>query len=1154
MRSMHQARERAREERERVGFDSADLLNRLVRYMESVYRIDFVSMTPAQMRGSDAEVDGDRILRFNNTLADDERLVVFAHELGHIVLHKRLLSRDVVVDDIVASEYGDAGPAAIARYSPRVREEAEARAFALEFLCSSAVVFAEWRASEGGTTFERLARSFGVDVSIVRTQLASALHDTATGAERMASATYREVTFNDEQVKAARHLGGPALVDAGPGTGKTATVIRRLEFAIEELEAAPDQVLVLTFSNEAVQDLYQRIEYRFGVESAGRMTISTFHGFGMEMLRWHHEHAGLPESFSLLDEDGQIELLLELLGKVPCPAMNPIPNPGDVARRVVKYINHLKHRRITADGLERALDPWRPQGVGGDNPAAGRELLALYREYENEKQDRGAVDMADLILLPLRLLEGDQRIQAAYIEKYHWILVDEFQDVTRATSDLLRAIAGGKRDPWVVGDARQAIYQFLGAAPANVREFESNFPGSHTYRLRENHRAAPLIVSAANQLASLFPEEGPTNRWIAVAGEVPFGDTPVVVAEAASDHAEAQGVADQIVEWRHAGVEGGDIAVLARRHVDVRSVVLALTARGIKADSSGLLTAEGAAGDLAAVLTLASRRPAASLPRLTVALGRGRYSPEEINATIRYLLRVERAKATTDSEEAPDLDPERSVSHGLLAEVAKARAHAEDEHFRADGFDCLMTFLFEGSEYLRRVLAAPDTAERSMILMEIVSTLSLATAYRVTHPGGEGSGQRYRRRYGFAERLRMSLTETVPIPISPTPRRDAVRVMTCHASKGLEFPCVIVAGQTMPKMKETWSWIPAECRPDPAEETEQADALLFVGVTRAKRAVVVSYPAKATDSERSPPKKVVSLLEKWRATFDVPSKHWRAPGGSTAVATMGPLWGDPLGDGETEGRPYLKPSALSAQLCPIRFYMEEVLGLRFQEALRALYPAWFDAVRKSLRVCATRSFTSSISQDESSVVFDDLFSEVTLGEHPHFEMYREAGQQIVRGFAAAFQPTREATYLDSEFEIAPAGLGKPVRLDLVARFRDAEGTEVAVGFRPESKQGAVNKNGVLAWSKLGSAQIPFVLLWMNNPSSAGRVFSGADGTLYPIAWNSGKRGMDGEVEGVMTRHAALVSGDYSHQIEEYQCERRCSMRVTCPYWMKVLPP
>ncbi|MDB4914944.1 MAG: UvrD/Rep-family ATP-dependent helicase [Gemmatimonadetes bacterium] len=743
MRSMHHARQRAREERARVGNDSADLLQRLVHHMESAHLIAFVAMNPAQMRKSDAEVDGDRMLRFRNTLTDDERLVVFSHELGHVVLHKRLFDRDVVVDDIIASAYGDAGPAAIARYSPRVREEAEAKAFALEFLCPGALVLAQWRAAEPGTTIDTVAKSVGVDAGIAKIQLANALYDTATGADRPVAVARHEVRFTDEQVKAARHMGGPALVDAGPGTGKTATLIRRLEFALDEHGAAPGQVLVLTFSNEAVQELYERIEARFGADPASQMTIATFHGFGMEMLRWHREKVGLLDDFSLMDEDGQAELILELLGRVPCPALNPIRDPEAVADQVVKYVNHLKHRRISADELEAAIEAWIPAEGGRDDPEAGQELLALYREYEKEKLKRGTVDMADLILLPLRLLEEGGAVQKAYIGKFPWVLVDEFQDVTRATSDFLRAIAGGKSEPWVVGDARQAIYQFLGAAPDNVREFEANFPGSTTYPLRENHRASQPIVGAANQLASLFPKQGATDRWKAVSEVEPLGDLPVSIAEATSDHAEAEGVVDQIVEWQRAGVEAGDIAVLARRHVDVRSVVLALTVRGIKAESAGLLTADGAAGDLAVVLTLAARKPAASLPRLALALGRGRYTREEINATIQHLLRVERAKEGAEPGSTPEIAPGETASDVLLAEVAAARSYAEQEHFRADGFDCLMTFLFEGSAYLRRVLDAAESAERSMTLMEVVSTLSLATAYRITHPGGEGSGKRH---------------------------------------------------------------------------------------------------------------------------------------------------------------------------------------------------------------------------------------------------------------------------------------------------------------------------------------------------------------------------------------------------------------------------
>ena len=339
--------------------------------------------------------------------------------------------------------------------------------------------------------------------------------------------------------------------------------------------------------------------------------------------------------------------------------------------------------------------------------------------------------------------------------------------------------------------------------------------------------------------------------------------------------------------------------MLARRHLDVRNVVLALTERGIKAESAGLLTAEGAAGDLAVVLTLASSKPAASIPRLATALGRNRYPRNEINATIAYLLDVERLKKPPEVEvdhgDSGSVGGETPVPVGasgeLLKEIAIAREHAEGEQYRADGFECLMTFLFDSSRYLRRVLAAPDSALRSMTLVEIVSTLSLATAYHVTHSGGKGSGRRRRHRYAFAARLRLRLTETVPIPIAPAPRRDAVRVMTCHASKGLEFPCVIVAGQTVPQIRESWAWIPPACRPRSDEDVDQANALLFVGVTRAKRAVVVSYPKRATESERSKAKIVMPLLDAWGANFRGARMEWEARGGAAERVDTTGIWG-----------------------------------------------------------------------------------------------------------------------------------------------------------------------------------------------------------------------------------------------------------------------
>jgi superfamily I DNA/RNA helicase len=1149
---MQQARERAREERARIGDSAEGLLERLVLHLESAYSVSLVAMTPAQMQGSDAEVDGDRILRFRETLTEPERLMHFAHELGHLVLHKRLVDRDIVIDEIVASAYGDAGPGAIARYSPRVREEAEAKAFAHEFLCPAALALDRWRAGTGDTTISSLAADFHVDGRTATIQLANALYDLATSSNRPKQFDRGVVVYTDEQVRAARHLGSAALVDAGPGTGKTATLLRRLEFALDEHQASPGQVLALTFSNEAARELHDRIEARFGTDSARQMTISTFHGFGMEMLRWHRHRLDLPDNFTLLDEDGQTELILELLGRVQCDTLDPIHDPNAVAIQLVRHIDHLKHRRITVEDFKAAVDAWTPAEKERDGHAASLELLEVYREYEREKAARGRVDMADLILLPLSLLEDGGDIQQAYIDKYSWILVDEFQDVTHATGALLRAVAGGKRHPWVVGDARQAIYQFLGAAPENVTEFASMFPGSATYRLRDNHRASEAIVAAANQLASLFPAQGTTEMWRSVADIESLGDSPVSVAEASSDYAEAEGIADQVVEWRESGVQLGDIAVLARRHLDVRSVILALTRRGVKAESAGLLTSDGAAGDLAVVLTLASKRPAASLPRLAQALARDRYSQAETNSTIEHLLRLERTAGGQRPVVLPGVASAAAVGSDLLAEVDKARKCAERDRYHADGFDCLMTFLFEGSAYLRRLLDADDSAGRSMTLMEIVSTLSLATAYRLTHAGEEGGDTKQHQRYGFADRMRVRLTETVPIPIAPLPRRDSVRVMTCHASKGLEFPCVIVAGQTMPTKMDSWDWLPATCRPDPAESTAQANALLFVGVTRAKRAVVISHPRKATDRDKSRPKPLVPLLESWAKAFDVPRRRWESIGGSRGLTTMGSVWGDPHADGVAGRRSFLKPSALGDGLCRIRFYLEDVLGLRFPDTVGPLYPVWFDALRSTLRDCAKNAIAGVVTPAQALSVFDQRFDRKEHGEHPHFEMYRRVGDRIVRAFAAVFKPLPGTTYLDPEFELTPSNSGKPVRLDLIARFREPGGGEVVLGFRPESKRKNINaKKGTLSWTNVGTAKIPYVLAWQNSPGASGRIFSGRDAEVHRIAWKEG--GMEGEVAAVTARHAELMAADYSHTVDEYMCERRCGMRVTCPYWIDALP-
>lgn len=1162
------------------------LLAKLVKYLEEILEVTLVPLSKDVMQGDSAALNSDGFLKYFEGLNATEQLEKFAHELGHKLMHRRLSDPTVPMDPLFASIYGEAGAIALTRYSKRMREEAEANAFAQEFLCPSDVVFAAWQQNQAATT-ESLAAERGVTEQIVRVQLANALHELAVG--RKEAPTKRAVTYSEEQQRAAQHTGSPALVDAGPGTGKTATLIRRLEYLMAH-GADPSQMLVLTFSNEAALELQERIAERFGDKVADAMTISTFHGFGMEMLHVHGGSADGPKGyepgFGLMDDDGQAELITELIGRVPCPNLKPMSDPATTALAVVEHINHCKHRLRSVDSLDAAIRQWHvpptqavPDVKGAskelkagakrikkeneerdkeeDRRNASVDLLALYREYERVKLERQRVDFADLILLPLQLLETHEELRAIYRKKYPWVLVDEFQDVSRATSRLLRPICGKENPPWVVGDARQAIYQFLGADADNVRAMERDFPDVTRYSLKDNYRSAEPIVHAANDLAELLGSDDV--GWRAASDARPLGEHPIAIAEAASDLGEARGVVEQVKAWiGRDGVEPGDIAILARRHVDVRNIVMALTEERIIAQAAGMMTAEGAAGDMAVVLTLADR-PAPSLPRLAYALGVAERA-DTINATLQLLLKRERktkAEISDDGDgpaaeaEDDDADDPR-VNRDLLNEIDAALEAAQAELHSGDAFVALTTFLFNSSDYLRRLLAVDATAERQMSLVEIVSTLTLAATYRSTHKGVKPM----RARRGFAERLRSRLTRYVPIPIIPRPRSDSVRVMTCHAAKGLEFPYVVVASQTYTKFPGAYRWLPNSFREDVAEDEDQPDSLLFVGVTRAKRAVVVSFPTKAGEGPNAKEKTMVRLLDQWRSTsrdgktrVHVHEMTWGPTGRAAAQSVVaGPLWGDvkPV---------WLKPSVLDEDRCPLETYLEKFLGLSFPDGERKLYPLVFGVLRRVLRQMADLAMAAGepMAEADARALLGKELPKDRWGDHPHYEWYFGIALRAVLGFRDAFRPKPgEFTRLDPEVELDPSGSGDPpVKLDLIALYKDASGRTSGIIFRPET-YAKIAEDGEINWGKLDGKRASLVLLLGEDANVRMQVYSGMDGRIYEYLPSIQAASLPKELERVSARHAALARADFGTDADRWGCDQ-CRMRVNCPHWIGALP-
>src|SRR5262252_5804066 len=501
MRSLKRARESARNCRRKIGGAREGLLERVVNYLEDEHQIELIPANSDFLQNGHALLKpAEGCLYYDRKYDDDQaaRLKVILHELGHLELHGRLKKLCSEPDPVYGSVYAASGAGRLTRYNPRAQEEAEANAFATEFLCPQDEAFFLW---QSGPDSSFIAERFGVSIHAVHAQLAEALFRLMGGDVGSGKKRFTGFECDDSQTAAATFTGAPALVCAGPGTGKTATLVRRIEYLLDECGAEPESLLILTFSNEAAQELEERVADRFGEQTAARIRISTFHGFGVNFLHHHGQLAGIDAL--ILDEAGQGELVNSILGRADCYKLLKLKRPSETVKLIVEHINYLKNRLLTPESLEAALDQWELAEDTRDKQAA-REFLRIFRLYEDEKGARQRVDFADLIALPIRILESEKELVDRYRKKYGFVLVDEYQDVSRSVATLLRHLCGPQNPPWVVGDARQAIYRFLGAAAENVEDFKKDFPGGEVFELNVNYRSCREIVIVANQLASLM--------------------------------------------------------------------------------------------------------------------------------------------------------------------------------------------------------------------------------------------------------------------------------------------------------------------------------------------------------------------------------------------------------------------------------------------------------------------------------------------------------------------------------------------------------------------------------------------------------------------------------------------------------------------------
>ena len=369
--------------------------------------------------------------------------------------------------------------------------------------------------------------------------------------------------LNDEQREVVLAGGGPILVIAGAGSGKTRTLVYRVARRIES-GVDPSRILLLTFTNKAAREILRRVETLLTVDTR-RLMGGTFHSVGNRLLRRFGTRVGVGANFTILDSEDCREMLESSISDQKIPVTEKRFPRGDVLLDLHSFTIN------TSRPFPEVLAERAPHFLSLEE-----EIVRVFQRYAERKRAANACDYDDLLLAWKRLLEQSPETAAALAASYDEILVDEYQDTNRLQGQIVDGMARGKRNVTVVGDDAQAIYSFRGASFENIAGFPERYPDAKTFRLTRNYRSTPEILALAN--ASIannrrqFPKELAASRGP--------GAMPAVVALPDIPD-QARFTAQRLLEWHDEGERLSDLAVLYRAHYQALELQIELTRRGI---------------------------------------------------------------------------------------------------------------------------------------------------------------------------------------------------------------------------------------------------------------------------------------------------------------------------------------------------------------------------------------------------------------------------------------------------------------------------------------------------------------------------------------------------------------------------------------------
>lgn len=867
--------------------------------------------------GGEAVLDREcNIIWFNADIEPELAQFFIAHEYAHHWLHDiYAICGQFDVDALSGEVPISSATQLVEGYSPEERREREANVYAREFLLPTDLL-RQWYLSDSLTIAEIAAR-MGVLEGMVLHQLVRLLlgpvQSDTPQAERPGS-----LLLDASQQEAAHVERGPLLLEAGPGTGKTRALIGRMVFLLKQ-GIDPSAILALTFSNKAAEEMRTRLG-EIAPEAAPRIWIGTFHAFGLELLRRFGTRLGLPSRPQVLEPMDAFFVLERLLPSFHLDHYQDINEPTRYLHDLLDAISRAKDELVgPAEYLALARQMANNATNHQEQEAAEKalEVSRVYAYYQEYLEHQHLLDFGDLIFQSVILLRSFADINKSVREMYRHVLVDEYQDVNRASGLLLREIAGSGEGLWVVGDIRQAIYRFRGAAPANMHLFDKDFPGAQTRSLRRNYRSQPAIVAVFTTLASQMQA---TEGTAFVPWEVERSDSDGNVVRLVAEEARAEGVAiaDEITRLRAVGMAYQDQAVLCRSHAALARVAPYLEAAGIPVLYLGNVFERTEVRDLLALLSLACEGDGRGLVRVA------RFREYQIPlGDVQALLSLARERdipfprALALAQDAPSLS--QQGKHGL----ALLEQHLAGISYGTNAWGMLTSYLFVRSQYLHPLLSDTSLAAQQQQL-GIFQLLQFAydqgpktSANSIDPKRAFLQYVRHMEIFGEDRQLRQ-----FPAPIM---HLDAVRLLTVHASKGLEFAAVYLPGLNQGTFPARRQWHP--CPPpigmlahsEQNEHDEEEECLFFVALSRARDVLWLSHLQRIGGRNGTPSLFLMKLERALPASVNQQA-HCDEEHENTASPPVNPF-PDTFAAFDAE--------ALDHYLyCPRQYYYRSVLGLR----------------------------------------------------------------------------------------------------------------------------------------------------------------------------------------------------------------------------------